>query len=359
VGLPGRQAKGFCGPLDVVARSHSEIKGNDVSETTNHATEEKTSAPRVTIGLPVYNGENYLAEAIDSILGQTFTNFELIISDNASTDRTEEICRTFADQDERIRYFRHDRNRGASPNYNFTVEKARGEYFKWAAHDDVLHPTFLEEAVKALDVNPDLSLVYSKTRTIDEHGEVLGTYDQYEDRLRIDAPDAHTRFGDMICARHNCIAVFGLMRTDQLVRTNLHAAFQGADRTLLAEMALRGPMLRIPEYLFDRRDHPGAYTRKEKGLDRIAWWDADQAEKITLPTWRRLREYSQAINRVGLPRRERLASYAKFARWLISPRWYYRPVWIRLVRELFSGARRYGLRLAKGLGGNPSYSGDS
>ena len=84
--------------------------------------EARTVPPRVTIGLPVYNGENYLAEAIDSILGQTFTDFELVISDNASTDRTEEICRKYADQNQRIRYFRHDRNRGASPNYNFTVE---------------------------------------------------------------------------------------------------------------------------------------------------------------------------------------------------------------------------------------------
>ena len=107
----------------------------------NHSADEPTAVPRVTIGLPVYNGENYLAEAIDSILGQTFTDFELIISDNASTDRTEEICRRYAAEDDRIRYFRHDRNRGASPNYNFTVEKARGEYFKWAAHDDVLHAT--------------------------------------------------------------------------------------------------------------------------------------------------------------------------------------------------------------------------
>ena len=304
--------------------------------------------PRVTIGLPVYNGENYLAEAIDSILGQTYTDFELIISDNASTDRTEEICRTFADQDERIRYFRHERNRGASPNYNFTVEKARGEYFKWAAHDDVLHPAFLEKAVDALDADPNLSLAYSKTRTINEHGEVVGTYDKYEDSLRIDALDAHTRFGDLICRQHNCIAIFGLMRTAQLARTNLHAAYQGADRTLLAEMALLGPIHRISEYLFDRRDHPGAYTRKEKGFDRITWWDVDQADKITLPTWRRLREYANAVQRAELPLRERLICYSQFGRWLVSPRWY-RQNWIRLLRDLVVGRWRYGVRLVRGL----------
>ena len=99
--------------------------------------------PRVSIGLPVYNGENFLEFALDSILGQTFQDFELIISDNASTDATESICRRYAAKDSRIRYYRNPNNQGAAQNYNRVFALARGEYFKWAAHDDVCKPNYL------------------------------------------------------------------------------------------------------------------------------------------------------------------------------------------------------------------------
>ena len=99
-----------------------------------------TDGPRVSIGLPVYNGDNYLAETLDSILAQTFTDFELIISDNGSTDRTEAICRRYAAQDHRVRYVRNPSNLGAARNYKRAFELARGEYFKWNGHDDPLAP---------------------------------------------------------------------------------------------------------------------------------------------------------------------------------------------------------------------------
>ena len=114
--------------------------------------------PRVTIGLPVYNGQNYLVETLESLLAQTYTDFELVISDNASTDRTEAICRQYAAGDARIRYYRNDENIGASANYNRAFELGRGEYFKWAAHDDLLAPTYLERCVEVLDANPDVVL---------------------------------------------------------------------------------------------------------------------------------------------------------------------------------------------------------
>lgn len=91
----------------------------------------------VSIGMPVYNGEKYIREAIDSLLEQTFGDFELIISDNASTDATESICRTYAEQDSRIRYVRQPNNIDALPNFQFVLNEANGEYFMWAACDDV------------------------------------------------------------------------------------------------------------------------------------------------------------------------------------------------------------------------------
>ena len=92
---------------------------------------------RLTIGLPVYNGEKYIAESLDVLLGQSFADFELIISDNASTDGTGDICLRYDRQDSRVRYFRQPDNVGPGPNHNFVAEKARGELFKWAANDDL------------------------------------------------------------------------------------------------------------------------------------------------------------------------------------------------------------------------------
>lgn len=131
------------------------------------------SSPRVSIGLPVYNGDNYLIETLDSILAQTYADFELIICDNASTDGTAEICRTYAVQDDRIRYFRNETNVGAARNYNLTWEHARGEYFKWVAHDDPCAPQLIERCVAALDSMPDVIMAYGRTILIDARGDII------------------------------------------------------------------------------------------------------------------------------------------------------------------------------------------
>ena len=112
------------------------------------------TAPRLNIGLPVYNGERYLAESLDSLLGQSYENFELIISDNASTDGTAEICRRYMKQDCRIRYICQPRNIRPAPNHNFLVGHARGELFKWAAYDDVYAHDLLKCCIDALDEYP-------------------------------------------------------------------------------------------------------------------------------------------------------------------------------------------------------------
>ena len=128
------------------------------------------AVPRLTIGLPVYNGENYLAESLDALLGQTFEDFELIISDNASTDATADICRRYEQLDSRVSYFRQPRNIGLAPNHNFVVEQARGELFKWASDDDLYARDLLERCVEALDENPDVVLAHSWTAMIDGSG---------------------------------------------------------------------------------------------------------------------------------------------------------------------------------------------
>src|SRR6516164_196463 len=120
-----------------------------------------TSVPRLSIGLPVYNGEKYLAESLDSLLGQTFEDFELIISDNASTDSTGDICQRYAKQDSRIRYIRQPRNIGLAANHNFVIGQARGDLFKWAADDDLCARDLVRDCVDALDEYPRVVLTHS------------------------------------------------------------------------------------------------------------------------------------------------------------------------------------------------------
>ena len=116
----------------------------------------QATSTKLTIGLPVYNGDNFLEECLESILAQTFRDFKLIISDNASTDRTESICRRFAENDPRVKYYRNEKNIGAAPNFNRVFELSNTEYFKWIAHDDVHKPDFVEQCVHILetDQNP-------------------------------------------------------------------------------------------------------------------------------------------------------------------------------------------------------------
>jgi glycosyltransferase involved in cell wall biosynthesis len=115
---------------------------------------------RITIGLPVYNGEKILAAAIESALQQSYRDFDLIISDNASTDGTPEICESFAERDSRVRYFRQSRNLGPVDNFNFVKGACETEFFVWLASDDRWSPDFLEKMLEIMDKNPDCSLAF-------------------------------------------------------------------------------------------------------------------------------------------------------------------------------------------------------
>lgn len=271
---------------------------------------------RLSIGLPVYNGERYLAKAIGSLQDQSFRDYELIISDNASTDRTAEICRVFAKADSRIRYLRNDTNLGAARNYNLVLEAAGGEYFKWAAHDDLCHPRFLAECVAVLDAESDTVLVHSASCGIDEHGSVIGQYGQ-ERAFDQDRPSQ--RFGGVILRPHVCIAVFGVMRRAILLQTIRHGDWVGADRNLLAELALHGRIRLLPKVLFKRRAHEeSSIHRFEDEHDRLSWFNPQHRGRLSFPTWRRLAEYRAAIHKVPLSLPERLACYRQLGRWLIG-----------------------------------------
>ncbi len=288
------------------------------------------SSPRVSIGLPVYNGENYLSLAIDSILSQTWQDLELVVSDNASTDRTAEICRDFAAGDARIRYVRNELNLGAAPNYNRTFDLARGEYFKWAAHDDVLAPRYLERCLAALEGEPDAVLCQSLIESIDENGDHLAIYDS--DLRGCDAPRASTRFAAMVLRPHPCHEFFGLIRRSALLGSLLHGDYHGADRSFLAQMALRGRLLRVPEPLLRMREHESRYSRTRlRAGDRLAWHDARKRRGPHLPTWRTYAEYWKLVRSEPIATAERLRCFGHLVEW-----WPRNWNWVRMAVDVLA-----------------------
>jgi glycosyltransferase involved in cell wall biosynthesis len=263
--------------------------------------------PRVSIGLPVFNGENYIEEALDSILAQTYADFELVISDNASTDRTPQICQDYAAKDRRIRYFRNPENLGGVRNYNRAFELSSGEYFKWAGHDDVLAPEFLERCVQVLNEHPDVVLVHSQTRIIDEETRVTGNYDVV---LRTDSTRPHVRFHDLIWVRHWCVQIYGLIRRSALEVTRLHGEYASSDRVLLIELTLRGPFHEIPEHLFFwRRHHQQGSTLAHDLHSYSAWFDPARKGASRAPASKLVLEHFRAVGYAQLSPSERARCY--------------------------------------------------
>jgi glycosyltransferase involved in cell wall biosynthesis len=278
----------------------------------------KNNQPRISVGMPVYNGEPYLKDAINSILNQSFGNFELIISDNGSTDRTEEICRTIAAQDQRVRYYRNDQNFGAGWNFNRVVDLATGEYFRWACHDDICDPRLLEQSVKVLDANPSVILCYPKTLIINEHGQEVK---KYVDGFHLRSQKPHKRFSEyhnLVRYGHGCHPLFGLIRTDILRKTACIGAYPSSDLILLGELTLHGEFYEIPEYLFYKRDHPNNSVRAHRAFrDRIAWYDPSKKGKLYLTRWKWFLEYITAIRRAQLSWSEKFFCYLQMAKWVM------------------------------------------
>ncbi len=255
----------------------------------------------ISIGMPLYNGERFLASALASLLAQTFGEFELIISDNGSTDASREICADHASRDSRIRYVRHEMNRGAAWNFNFVLAQAGGELFKWAACDDVLAPRFLEVCRGALrEQGPGVVLAYPKTALIDSRGSVIEAYD---DRMEIAFDSAAERIAHLVRNLRRCNVVFGLIRRQVLVRTGGIRPLSQSDHLLLAELVLRGRFHEVPEVLFYRRMHPEASTEAFRGLVGRARWFDPRARSIGtwFPVTRLALEHLRLIAAAPLP----------------------------------------------------------
>lgn len=226
-------------------------------------------SPKISLGMPIYNGATFLRETLDSLLQQTYGDFELIISDNASTDDTQDICRQYAQMDSRIRYERLNENAGAIANFNRLPKLATGEYYKWAAADDVCMPTFLASTLQAIESNSEVAWAHSDFGKIDQHGNILTVEDAAceglahssqanQPRMHHASPHRHQRFQGVLLGTTWCADVYGLIRKSILDKARPMPTCYGAEKVLLGELALRGKYEQVPETLFYQRVHSRA-----------------------------------------------------------------------------------------------------
>lgn len=271
---------------------------------------QKRPSPRLAIGLPVRNGARFLAAALDTLLGQSFADFEVLVADNASTDATADIAAEYARRDARVRYHRHRENIGASGNFNFCFTATHGELFKWAACDDRLAPTFLERCIEVLDTRPEVVLAATRAVEIDSQG-TLGQ--PYEFALSTDDPRPSVRFRELVVVRHPCTLVFGVARREALAETALISNYVSADRVLLAELALRGRIVEVGDPLFERRVHEDNSIMLDKRSTLLAWYDPRLGGTISLPSWRLVQELIRAANAAPITWVERVRCYRAVA----------------------------------------------
>lgn len=278
----------------------------------------------VGIGVPVFNGEDFLVDCLDSIASQDHEDWNVLISDNASSDATPEICREFVRRDERFSYVRQPVNLGAAGNYNYVMDNSVGDLYKMAAHDDCLAPGFLRLCVEALDGRPDAVLAFPRTRYIDAGGSPMG---DYEDPIAWhNAASPVGRLRDLFAPEAQsylrlCYPVMGVMRRDAALRTRGIQAFQAADAAMLVELALQGDFVEVPEPLYLKRLHDNTSMRANATPEDFArWYDPNSAGRDPLPWTRLAGSHFSAPWRSELSFVERAACTMEVIRWFFAER---------------------------------------
>jgi glycosyltransferase involved in cell wall biosynthesis len=272
-------------------------------------------SPKVTVGIPVYNGERFIAEALHSVQNQDFGDIEILVADNASTDGTEDITQAACLADSRIKYLRSDRNRGGAWNMNRLYQQASAPLFKWAFYDDVLDPRLLTKCVDALDsAGPSAVIAHTRVRLIDESGNTVG--ERADDDLRLEQPEPHRRLYELF-SRMAEQALFGVIRTDALKRTRGVQPTVSDGFVLLNELCLQGRFVPVPERLLAIREHPGQH-----GGDRaseVRWFREATGGRPVFPYTRVNAHLYTSVWRSTLPVGEKLAcSSAVFRGWTLK-----------------------------------------
>jgi glycosyltransferase involved in cell wall biosynthesis len=265
----------------------------------------RARVPPVSIAIPVYNGGRYIAQCIESLLGQTYGDFELVISDNASTDDTEAVCRRYEAADARVRYVRRAENIGGPGNFRHVFSLCSGRYHKWSTADDYWHPDFLREAVAVLDARPDVVLCYPKTQLIDATGQKIK---DYEDNLMLCAESPRQRHRELNSRIGLCNAHLGLLRRDAMLKTALIGAHQASDVDFLGEMALLGKFVLLPDVRFFRRFHATSSSwARDDAKHQVAYYAPSAQAMSGVGTWKRFGFQLGAIARSPIEFADKLA----------------------------------------------------
>lgn len=249
------------------------------------ATQVTTSKPLVSIGMPVYNSEQHVGQALDSLLAQDFHDFEIIISDNASTDGTRDICLTYASRDSRIRYYRNERNIGMAWNINRVFELSCGDYFKWAGSHDYVSTSFITSCKQILDQDCHVVLVYSLASLIDDEGQTITKI--VPEFIETRGLGTSARVLSVVAkAEHCAIEFYGLFRSSALRRCRRLSTCLGNDHVLLMEISFLGSVALVPEVLLFRREFGPSLNHEQTIATSLIRNSPDNRErKHVRPFW--------------------------------------------------------------------------
>ncbi|MEO8523733.1 MAG: glycosyltransferase [Caldimonas sp.] len=290
------------------------------------------SESRVVIGLPVYNGQKYLGAAIESHLSQSFGNFNLVISDNGSTDATAEICAGYASKDKRVKYLRSAENRGILWNHRrvFEAIESPKQYFRWAGADDIMGPGLLEAMVAVLEARPEVQAVMPDTKNIDGQGEVIGSMGRV---LDLQSADVVERARDILVANYQHVVAYGLLRASTLQRMRTRPDYIGWDPIFIWELALRGLIVQTEGPVLFRRFHPGSISRVKTVKEMRKWVEPNSKAGMNFPHWTWAYERARALIASPMLARDRLRIGMFLARVTIWQR-------VSLLRDVTQAARR-------------------
>jgi glycosyltransferase involved in cell wall biosynthesis len=263
------------------------------------------SERKVIIGLPVFNGQKYLGAAIESHLSQSFSDFDLVISDNGSTDATPEICADYAGKDKRVKYLRSAENRGILWNHRRVLDaiESPSQYFRWAGADDIMGPGLLQAMVTALDTRSEVVAVMPDTKNIDDHGEIIGSMDRV---LDLQSSDVFERAHDVLVASYQHVVAYGLLRASTLRLMRTRPNYVGWDPVFIWELALRGQIVQTAGPVLLRRFHPGSISRVKTVKEMRKWVEPTSKSGMNFPHWAWAYERARVLMACPLPTRDRL-----------------------------------------------------
>jgi Glycosyl transferase family 2 len=272
---------------------------------------EGVDGPLVSVGIPVFNGERFVRQAIDSILAQSHRNLELIVSDNASTDGTSAIGREYAMRDPRVRYFRQQRNIGAPGNWNFVATQARGKYMKWGSANDYCDKKMLTACVEVLESDPRVVLCYGTTRLVDE---VTGTMQSFDGDFSLTEERPSVRLSRLLSEMSLNNPQSGVIRMDVLRKTGLERPYPSGDLVLMAELAMAGMFILLPQPFQYRRIGARTFSSFLSGTELRQFLDPQGKLR---PGFDRLRLYADfflSVMRARMPAQEKRRALTRVAR---------------------------------------------